>query len=103
MTEVSVGSAAVTMVTVMLALSVGSAAEVAVMVTVPAVAGAVNWPEFELLVPVQVTAVFDVPETVTNLVKSKFSFVPMVHVGWLKAMRMPESRLIVALATAFVL
>ena len=72
--EASVGSAAVTMVTVALALSVGSATEVAVTVAFPAVAGAVYKPVLEI-VPVvllpplmpstdHVTAVLVVPLTV---------------------------------------
>jgi hypothetical protein len=96
----------VAIVTVALALSVGSATEVAVTVAVPgAVTGALYRPVLESMVPtpltLQVTAWLVVPET--DAVKVNFSFVPMVHVGCEIATRMPESSVTVALAMALVL
>jgi hypothetical protein len=49
----------------------------------------------------QVTPWLVVPET--DAVKVNVSFVPMVHVGWESATRMPESSVTVALAMALVL
>jgi hypothetical protein len=81
--EESVGSAAATMVTVALALSVGSATEVAVIVAVPAVAEAVYMPEFGSMLPtpvrLQVTVWLAVPETLA--VKGNCSLVPTVQDG----------------------
>src|SRR5260370_25122747 len=94
------------MVMVALALSVASATEVAVTVAVPAAAGAVYRPELGSMVPtplrLQVTPWLEVPETLIKEVKRNCSLVPIVQVGCEKETRMPESRVIVALATALV-